>query len=119
MHNNRNPDIAGLHLCIAKEYSDSDTGYQLADNALQPGLGAVEKQVDRQVPEAPENTQQQNTCALSEPFLQHRLEEAPPSVLLSEKCSVYQEEIKGQNQKIKPCIGTLKHFKKHPRFAFK
>lgn len=104
MHDNGHPDIAGLHLRIAKEYGKPRAGEQLADDTLQPGIRAVIKHVDREMPESPHDAKQQHSCPLAESLLKHRLQESAPSVFLTEKGCEYKEEINGKGHHIYPYI---------------
>ena len=62
VHGNRHPDIVRLHEGIAEEDPQADTGNDLKKNTDHRSVRAVIKDVERQMPQSPEHSQNQNAA---------------------------------------------------------
>ena len=118
MHDYGNPYVFRLHHGQAEENAQADAGGLLGEHALQPGVRAVIKQVQRQMPQSPANAQDEHAQPFSVPFLKNGLEKAPPAVLFSEKRGINHEEIQRKQRQIQPHIRICEGREKCARHAF-
>ncbi len=85
MQDDRDPDVVCFHISKSKEYAQCNTGDKLCGNTLKPCIRCIVKQVQREMPQSPEYTKDENSFSHSKMLLQDRLQKVTPSIFFSEK----------------------------------
>ena len=85
MQDDRDPDVVCFHISKSKEYAQCNTGDKLCGNTLKPCIRCIVKQVQREMPQSPEYTKDENSFSHSKMLLQDRLAKSNAIHILTPK----------------------------------
>lgn len=102
MQDDRDPDVVCFHISKSKEYAQCNTGDKLCGNTLKPCIRCIVKQVQREMPQSPEYTKDENSFSHSKMLLQDRLQKVTPSIFFSEKGGKDEEKADKQRKQWQP-----------------
>ena len=103
----KNAGWQGSRCCLfsyskSKEYAQCNTGDKLCGNTLKPCIRCIVKQVQREMPQSPEYTKDENSFSHSKMLLQDRLQKVTPSIFFSEKGGKDEEKADKQRKQWQP-----------------